>query len=90
MKVVSEKETRIKLMRELKRIYDDKDFVVGVATISGYDSVRKEILDYIHSVEEDGGIASPDDITALALSLRKEIENDENGSKSKRKMVAML
>lgn len=75
MKWNDDKKLRLDLMRELKNIYDDKDFVCGSVSIARTPENWKEMLDYIHITQEDGEVISSDDLLLLALSLRKEADD---------------
>ena len=80
--------TRFRLMNELKTIYDNKNFVCGTISIAGYEEIWSMILDYIHSLQEQGEEISSDDIQLLALKLRKEYD-EQNASTMQDLMVAM-
>ncbi|MBR1634263.1 MAG: hypothetical protein IJ682_04275 [Lachnospiraceae bacterium] len=72
MKRDDDKQIRLKLMRELKSIYDNKDFVCGVICIAGSRRIWQELLNYIYFAQEGGEEVSSDNIQLLALALRRE------------------
>lgn len=70
-----------KLMRELKSVYDDRDFVCGTLSIAQTTENWLELLDYIEMTREDGEEVSSDNIILLALALHKETiaKNERRG-----------
>ncbi len=75
------------LIKELTKIRDDRDFIVGAISIAGSEPVYEEMLDYIHEAKKADMIITSDDILAMAFSLRKKI--DEKRS-ARRIAVAVL
>lgn len=71
-----DRQIRLQLMRELKFIYDNKDFVCGVTSIAGSGEIWQELLDYIYLVRKDGEEVSSDNIQLLALALRREADEE--------------
>ena len=61
----SERDILLKLMSELKEIYNNRDFVVGVMSIVRNIDDRKRILGFI----ETNKSATDQDILRLALDL---------------------
>ena len=68
--------TKIKseLVRELRNIYDNKDFVCGVVSNAGYEHAWSILLDYIRTANRLGEDISTDHLLLLSLDLRDEEE----------------
>ena len=78
------------LMQELKKIYDDKDFVCGTVTIAQNESNWRKILDYIRISEQEEQEVSSDDVLALALVLRKESDSGSSKGRKYSKVAAAM
>lgn len=84
------KELKKNLVRELKKIRDDRDFILGAISIARYDSVMKGLLYFIQlSYEEDESISS-DDVLALAFVLRNETDGYKGNDSPRRKIAAAM
>lgn len=70
--------TESKLMKLLKEIYDDKDFVCGTMTILKTDRNRSVMVDYILTAKAKGLSIESDDILKLALILKNEEQTGVN------------
>jgi len=57
------------LMNELKKIYDDHDFVCGTMSNCGSEEAWDKMLSFILYSNEHNKDLNPDDILALSLSL---------------------
>ncbi len=62
-------DVRIRLVGELKNIWDDRDFVNGVMTNAGSEELWGKILDYILMSKRRGEPATSDEILYLSLKL---------------------
>ena len=64
--------TKIKseLVKELRSIYDNKDFVCGVVSNAGYEHAWSILLDYIRTAKQLGEDLSTDNLLLLSLDLR--------------------
>ena len=79
------------LMRELKSIYDNKDFVCGTVSIAGNAENWSKILEYINLLREEGQEIKSDNILLLALNLSRDNNKQESIASVARKVsVAML
>ena len=67
-----EKNIKEDLEKELRRLYDDNDNVLGVMTISGKENWSR-ILGFIQKAEELGDDITCDDISKLALIMKKSV-----------------
>ncbi len=79
------------LMKMLKEIYNDHDFVCGVMSNCGGEEAWKELYNYISFSNEHKEVVTSDDILALSLALGTRKEN--GASKAKKQngiMVATL
>ena len=76
-----------KLMIELKKIYDDKDFVCSTISIAKTEKAWRTILDYIHTAKEYGDDISSDNIQLIAIHLRDE-EDKKQQAKTRRRIAA--
>ena len=91
MKKEEEKKVRLELMRKLKEIYDDRDFVCGTVSVARDPEIWVELLHCIKVLEDEEERISSDDILALALILRKEADERKASVPSHKKVsVAML
>ena len=78
-------------MRELKSIYDNKDFVCGTVSIAGNAENWSKILEYINLLREEGQEIKSDNILLLALNLSRDNNKQESIASVARKVsVAML
>ena len=62
-------DTGKKLVRLLRDIYDDHDFVCGTMSNCGGDKAWEEMCEFIAYADEHGEQITSDDILALSLSL---------------------
>ena len=90
MKPSEEKEIRLKLMRELKKIYDNKDFVCGSVAIAKTVDNWNYILDFIQTAARLGEPITSDEIQLLALSLRKETDSKSKVLSTKRSVAVAV
>ena len=75
------------LVRELRQIYDNKDFVIGVVSNAGGETAWREMLDFILTAKDRGDYISSDDLLMLSVKMhREETDNRFHIKKS----VAML
>ncbi|NBK99134.1 MAG: hypothetical protein EOM50_14160 [Erysipelotrichia bacterium] len=54
------------LLEELKHIFNDNDFFIGVFSFASSQNARKKIIDYIKKKDN----VTPEEITLLALELQ--------------------
>ena len=66
--------TKSELIKELRNIYDNKDFVCGVISNAGYERAWSIILDYIRTAKRLGEDISTDNLLLLSLDLRDDEE----------------
>ena len=59
------KECKTELIQALRKIFDDKDFVLGVLCDLGSDKDIQTVLDYIHQNKD----AKAEDIISLSLNI---------------------
>ena len=62
------------LVKELRGIWDDKDFVRGAMNNAGREAAWKKMLDYILIAKQNGDEVTSDDILLLSLVLGEENE----------------
>lgn len=79
---------RKELAKELKTIYNNKDFVCGTIAILRYDTLITTMLDFLKIARKKNEAITSDGIQLLALDLRDEEESKQNTKK--RYMAAML
>ena len=72
------KECKTELIEALRKIFDDKDFVLGVLCDLGSDKDIQTVLDYIHQNKD----AKAEDIISLSLSIA-----EANAAAPKRKAL---
>lgn len=72
------KELKAELIQALRKIFDDKDFVLGVLCDLGSDKDIQTVLDYIHQNKD----AKAEDIISLSLSIA-----EANAAAPKRKAL---
>lgn len=58
------------LIKELKRLSDNHDFIVGVMSIAKRQRDRKDILRFINRAAQEVDAVKQDDIVALAITLK--------------------
>ena len=68
------------LVRELKRIRDDKDFVCGAMSNAGSDKAWEVMLDYIKMARRRGDELTSDTILLLSLDLAEEYKQSWTSS----------
>ena len=83
------REYRKRLMYELKKICDDKDFVCGVSSILGKEALRKKMLEYIDAACKNGDEITSENIIRLAMIFREEDQKSVQ-SGIKRKVAAAV
>ena len=64
-------ETGKELRELLESIYNSRDFVIGVMSITPENKWQK-VIDFINYEKEHGKETNPDDISLLAIVLKKE------------------
>ena len=57
------------LMKLLKEIYNDRDFVCGSMTVAGTEENWQEMIDFINTARERNDEITSDDLAALAVAL---------------------
>lgn len=62
------------LISELRKIYDNKDFVCGVVSNAGYENAWSVMLDFIRTARRLGDDITSDNLLLLSLDLREEEE----------------
>ena len=80
-------DVRKELATELKRIYNDKDFVYGVLAILNTGEHMQIMIDFIRESKENRDVITSDNIIILAMKLA---EDDTIVKNTKRQVVAML
>ena len=90
MKNENDKNIKMLLFSELKRIWNNRDFVYGTISIAGCKENWIELLNYIHMSESDGDLISSDDIQLLAIALRREYDKKQDIGLLKRNVAAAV
>ena len=83
-------DVRGQLMEELKKIYNDKDFVCGTSSILGYESTRKSMLDFIQTAKSRGDDITSDNVLLLAMRLRDEEDSRREIRQRKKRVKAAV
>ena len=78
------------LMRLLKEIDDDRDFVCGVMSNCGGEDAWDKMHDYITFARDQGERITSDDIVALSLSLGEKKDTHKGWFAAHKNMVAAL
>ena len=76
---MSDQEKR-ELVKELKSIRDDKDFVCGAMSNAGGDKAWEVMLDFIKMARRRGDELSSDTILLLSLDLAEEFKQSKSAS----------
>ncbi len=61
--------TAKQLISELKKIWDDQDFILGVMSNARSEDARRKLLDYIHIAKRMGDSVTSDDMLMLSLTI---------------------
>lgn len=80
------KNVRENLTTELKKIYDDEDFIRGTIAIARSENTMKTLLDFIKEAYRRDDAVTSDEIIKLTMYLR----DKEDVSREKRKIVAAM
>ncbi len=73
-------EIRRELMKELKNIYDNEDFVCSTVDIARTEDAWNTIIDYIRTARLNGDNVTSDEIQLIAIRLREENDDCERVS----------
>ncbi len=77
--------TRTELIKELRGIWDNKDFVCGAISNAGTEDAWEEMYDYIMKKKKSEKIITSDEILLLSLEL-----SSDNKHNNRDNMVALL
>lgn len=66
------------LKRRLRKIYDDRNFVMGILCIAHGDKAWGKLLSFLEMAEKMNDPVSSDLITAVALKIGKEYGDNRN------------
>ena len=83
-------DTMRNLTVELKKIWDNRDFVCGVISNAGDEKSWSIILDYIDTARKKGVQISSDEILFLSLDLAEENEGLQTKRPLRKIAAAML
>ena len=78
-------DTRTELIKELREIWDNKDFVCGAISNAGTEDAWEEMYDYIMGKKKSRELITSDEILLLSLEL-----SSDNKYNNRDSMVALL
>lgn len=65
-------DTGKQLVKELRIIWDDRNFILGAMSNAGSKKAWEKMLDYIHMARRMGDEVTSDDILILSIKLGEE------------------
>ncbi len=83
-------EKKKELVKRLKQIWDDRDFVCGAMSNAGSEKAWQVMLEYIEEAERLGRTVTSDEILLLSLDLGEEFDNNRISSTGRKIAAAMF